>query len=91
MCPHDHVMQHMAGSDKNGLDRYRAPEGCAQCPLLNQCLTSKQQARSDSPCRDDDMDHIGFSVFHNSNTIYGVELVVDRHMRILDTNSNPPP
>jgi transposase len=52
VCPHDHVMQPVAGPDKNGLDRYRAPEGCAQCPLLNQCLTPKQQARGDSPCRE---------------------------------------
>jgi len=52
VCPHGHVMEHATGPDKNGLDRYQAPEGCAQCPLLNQCLTPKQQARSTSPRRE---------------------------------------
>jgi hypothetical protein len=52
LCPHGQVMQRVAGPDKSNLDRYRAPEGCAQCPLLNQCLTPKQQARRDSPRRE---------------------------------------
>jgi len=51
LCPNGAVMEHVAGPYKNGTDRYRANADCAQCPLLAQCLTAKQQQQQ-QPCRE---------------------------------------
>ena len=51
LCPHGAVMEKVAGPYKNGTDRYRATADCAQCPLLAQCLTAKQQLKQ-QPCRE---------------------------------------
>jgi len=51
LCPNREVMEKVAGPYKNGTDRYRASAECAQCPLLAQCLTAKQQLK-EKPCRE---------------------------------------
>jgi len=51
LCPNGAVMEKVAGPYKNGTDRYRANADCAQCPLLAQCLTAKQQLK-EKPCRE---------------------------------------
>lgn len=47
ICPAGEVMVQVAGPYQDGTDRYRAPGQCAQCPLVNQCLTAKQQQKAD--------------------------------------------
>ena len=39
-------MAHVAGPYKDGTDRYRATAECAQCPMVDQCLTAARQAQS---------------------------------------------
>lgn len=43
ICPAGEVLEQVGGAGKDGLDRYRSSVECAQCPLLTQCLTAKQQ------------------------------------------------
>ena len=45
-CPHSETMAHVAGPYKDGTDRYRATADCAQCPLVEQCLTAAKQEKS---------------------------------------------
>jgi transposase len=45
-CPQGEEMRHVAGPYKDGTDRYRATADCAACPLVDQCLTVAQQAKS---------------------------------------------
>jgi transposase len=49
-CPQGEEMEHVAGPYKDGTDRYRARAECANCPLVEQCLTETQRAKS-TPCR----------------------------------------
>jgi transposase len=44
-CPQDAVMTHVGGPYKDGTDRYRAEADCAQCPLVEHCLTEAQRAK----------------------------------------------
>jgi transposase len=45
-CPQGEEMKHAGGPYKDGTDRYRANADCAHCPLVQQCLTTAQQAKS---------------------------------------------
>jgi transposase len=45
-CPHGEAMAHVAGPYKDGTDRYRATVDCAQCPIVDQCLTAARQAQA---------------------------------------------
>ncbi len=47
ICPAEAVMEQVAGPYKDGTDRYRSSVECAQCPLLTQCLTAKQQLKKE--------------------------------------------
>ncbi len=49
-CPQGEVMEHVGGPYKDGTDRYRVRAKCAHCPLVEQCLTEAQRAKS-TPCR----------------------------------------
>jgi transposase len=52
LCPQGEVMEFVKGPDAKGLDLYRATGKCAQCPSLNQCLTAKQQQKTEPPQRE---------------------------------------
>ncbi len=52
VCPNGEQMAQVKGPDAKGVAVYRAHETCAQCPLLNQCLTAKQQQKSAAPQRE---------------------------------------
>ncbi len=51
-CPNGEQMEQVKGPDTKGVAVYRACGTCAQCPLLNQCLTAKQQQKSAAPRRE---------------------------------------
>jgi hypothetical protein len=52
LCPQGAVMQPVSGPNSPEIERYRATGDCAQCPLLNQCLTAKQQQKASQPQRE---------------------------------------
>ena len=52
LCPQGAVLQPVRGPNSQELERYRATGDCAQCPLLNQCLTAKQQQKASQPQRE---------------------------------------
>jgi transposase len=45
-CPNGAPMTRVKAPDGQGVALYRASGACAACPLLNQCLTAKQQQRT---------------------------------------------
>ncbi len=51
LCPQGEVMAHVSGPNAKGLNLYRSTGQCAQCPLLKQCLTAKQQQKASPPQR----------------------------------------
>jgi len=52
VCPNGEQMEQVKGPDAKGVAVYRACGTCAQCPLLNQCLTAKQQQKRAAPQRE---------------------------------------
>jgi len=44
-CPNGETMKHVGGPYQDGTDLYRVDADCSQCPLLQHCLTAKQQLR----------------------------------------------
>jgi transposase len=52
VCPNGAPMAQVKGPDAKGVALYRAGGVCAQCPLLNHCLTAKQQQKSAAPQRE---------------------------------------
>ena len=42
-------MQQVSGPNPKGQNLYRSTSQCALCPLLNQCLTAKQQHKTSQP------------------------------------------
>ena len=51
LCPNGELMEAIGGPYKNEVVRYRASGQCGQCPLLEKCLTAKQQQK-DKPTRE---------------------------------------
>lgn len=52
VCPNGEQMEQVKAPDAKGVAVYRAGGTCAQCPLLNQCLTAKQQQKRPAPQRE---------------------------------------
>ena len=52
VCPNGAQMAQVKEPDAKGVAVYRACGACAQCPLLKQCLTAKQQQKSAAPQRE---------------------------------------
>jgi len=52
VCPNGAPMTQVKEPDAKGVAVYRASGTCAQCPLLNQCLTAKQQQKRAAPQRE---------------------------------------
>lgn len=46
LCPQGEVMVQIGGPFKDGRERYRASGDCPTCPLLERCLTAKQQQQA---------------------------------------------
>ena len=51
LCPQAEVMEYVSGPTAKGVNLYRSTGACADCPLLNQCLTAKQQQKANQPQR----------------------------------------
>ncbi len=51
VCPNGAQLAQVKAPDAKGVAVYRACGTCAQCPLLNQCLTAKQQQQRAAPQR----------------------------------------
>ena len=51
LCPQAEVMEYVSGPTAKGVNLYRSTGACADCPLLNQCLTAKQQQKANQPLR----------------------------------------
>jgi len=51
LCPQEEVMEQVSGPNPKGQNLYRSTSECALCPLLNQCLTAKQQHKTSQPQR----------------------------------------
>jgi transposase len=47
LCPNDEIMEKVGGPYKDGTERYRAIGQCSQCPLLDKCLSAKQQEKKE--------------------------------------------
>lgn len=47
LCPNGKRLERVGGPHQKGTERYRAVESCAGCPLLEQCLTTKQRAQAE--------------------------------------------